>query len=399
MISIGQIHSLNDRSVHVDLINALSNKGHNIDLVCTREKRLRKKTEYVNEKGVNILRLRIGNITNCGLIEKTLSTLKIDGQFINGIGEYFGDKHYDILLYGTPPITFANVIKYCKNRFGCRSFLMLKDIFPQNAVDIGLLNIKGLSGLVYRYFRRIEKKLYEYSDAIGCMSQANIEYLIKHNTEVNPKKVILFPNTITPRPFKGKLTDGNFRRHLHIGNEELIFLFGGNLGKPQGIDFLIDAIKACHFLKQVHFLIVGDGTEAEKIKDKLYDAHFVHFFKSLPSNQYDQLLEECDVGMVILDYRFTIPNYPARILSYMEHAMPVLAATDINTDIKQLVTVDALCGKWSHSANIHSFVENVQWFLNNKEKLNELGLNGRKYLEKNFHTDVSVSILENLFRN
>lgn len=56
----------------------------------------------------------------------------------------------------------------------------------------------GVRELLYKYFRKQEKRLYTISDHIGCMSQANIDYVIKHNPEVNSRKVEVCPNTIDP---------------------------------------------------------------------------------------------------------------------------------------------------------------------------------------------------------
>ena len=74
----------------------------------------------------------------------------------------------------TPPVTLYSVVKFAMKKFKCNSYLMQKDIFPQNALDIGILDKYNP---VYWYFRRIEKNLYKVATVIGCMSKANKEYL------------------------------------------------------------------------------------------------------------------------------------------------------------------------------------------------------------------------------
>jgi len=76
-------------------------------------------------------------------------------------------------------------------------FQLLKDIFPQNAVDIGLIK-EG--GYIYKRLRNKEKRLYAVSDRIGCMSQANVKYLLAHNPEISQEKVHVNPNSIRPTP-------------------------------------------------------------------------------------------------------------------------------------------------------------------------------------------------------
>ena len=93
-----------------------------------------------------------------------------------------------MILYSTPPITFCGVVEYFQKRDNAKTYLMLKDIFPQNAVDLGMMKTTGAKGLIYKYFRKQEKKLYAISDRIGCMSQANVEYVLKDNPEVSKEK-------------------------------------------------------------------------------------------------------------------------------------------------------------------------------------------------------------------
>lgn len=88
---------------------------------------------------------------------------------------------FDLIIYSTPPITFQRAVEYVKERDNAQTYLLLKDIFPQNAVDIGILSKNGWKGLIYKYFRKKEKKLYGISDRIGCMSEANCKYILSHN--------------------------------------------------------------------------------------------------------------------------------------------------------------------------------------------------------------------------
>ena len=114
----------------------------------------------------------------------------------------------------------------------------------------------------------------------------------------------------------------------------------------------------------------------------------------LPRDEYEKLLSETDVGLVVLSPDFSIPNYPSRILSYMQMAKPILAVTDRVTDIHALVTYEARCGWWCSSDDPVAFIEAVEKICENQEVLGELGANGREYLKHNFNTGRSVDILE-----
>src|SRR5690606_28874945 len=104
------------------------------------------------------------------------------------------------------PITFCGVVKYLKKRDNLMSYLLLKDIFPQNAIDLNLLSNRGLKGIIYKYFRKKEQKLYKYSDYIGCMSQANVKYILDNNN-LSKDKVEVNPNSEFPYIDKNRFVD------------------------------------------------------------------------------------------------------------------------------------------------------------------------------------------------
>lgn len=396
MLTIGQIDSLQKESVHINVIRALIGAGHSVSVLCSRERRLGLPTEYSVESGIKIVRLRTLNVTRCSLLEKGVGMLLLEHQFVGAIKKYFKDDEFDLVIYNTPPITLANVVKYCKKKFGCKSYLMLKDIFPQNAVDLGMMSTRGITGILYKMFRAKEKKLYKYSDGIGCMSNANIEYLKAHNDNLDGKVIELFPNAVIVKsphaPQKTKNRDVLDR--LGVAADKMVFIYGGNLGKPQGLDFVAEAIKECCNIDGICFIIVGKGVEKKKLFAKLKGVANVIALDALPKDEYERLCGQCDVGMVALDKRFTIPNYPSRMLSYLENAMPIFACTDKNTDVKDLVEDQAKCGKWCPSGDVDAFKECVEWFVANRDRLEQLGVNGYEYMAVNFNVADNVKKLE-----
>ena len=195
-LSIAEFDSIYQRELYPDLLREFMNNGHEIYVVSTSERRNKEQTRIINENHCHILKVKVGNITKSGMIEKGIATLLIESQFKNAISKYFYNIKFDLILYSTPPITLANTISFVKKRDSARTYLLLKDIFPQNAVDIGILSKTGIKGIIYKIFKKKEKKLYQISDYIGCMSQANIDYLLKHNVEIEPSKVEISPNCV-----------------------------------------------------------------------------------------------------------------------------------------------------------------------------------------------------------
>lgn len=359
-LSLLDFNTFEERNIYTDLLREFIKNEHEVYCISPVERRTGEKTHF-KENG-HLLKLKIGNIQKTNILEKGISTLMIERQFISAIKKHFADVTFDLILYATPPITFANVIKYVKKRDGAKSYLMLKDIFPQNAVDIGLMQKTGIKGLIYKYFKKKEKELYSLSDRIGCMSRANVEYILQHNPEIPPNKVEICPNCIEVCDVR--LSDQKrmeMRDKYGIPHDKKVFVYGGNLGKPQDVPFILDCLRVCSELDNIYFVISGFGTESHLIENYIEKEKPLHvkFFDQLPKNEYDSMVACCDVGLIFLDHRFTIPNFPSRILSYMQAGLSVLACTDSSTDIGQVV-VDGNFGWWCESVDPNSFLEIVK---------------------------------------
>ena len=365
-LTIGRMQSIETHGIYPDLLRSFRDQGHKIYTVSPYEKRTGLKTELVDENGTQMLHVSIGNITKCNIIEKGISTLQIESKFRSAIKKYFKNVKFDLVMYSTPPITFAKVIKYIKKRDGARTYLLLKDIFPQNAVDIGMMTKSGVKGILYKFFRNKEKKLYAFSDRIGCMSQANVDFVIKNNPEVSPEKVEICPNSIEIQDMSiSEQERKDMREKYGIPLDKKVFVYGGNLGRPQGIPFLIDCLKTQENNEDAFFLIVGDGTEYGKLEEHFNEAQpkNMKLMQRLPKDDYDKMVAACDVGMIFLDYRFTIPNFPSRLLAYMQAGVPVIACTDPNTDVGKTI-VDGGFGWWCLSNDASGFDKVVSEALN-----------------------------------
>ena len=358
-LSLGEFDDLAAGSVHIDLMKEFA-KYHEVYLICKTEKRFGQETFLVKEHGINILRVKTGNIKNTNIIEKGISTVLVEPQFKKACKEYLSNIKFDLVIYTTPPITFANVVNYIKKRDNAKTYLLLKDIFPQNAVDLDMMSVKGPKSIIYKYFRKKEKKLYAISDKIGCMSPANVRYVLDHNPELGLDKLEVCPNAI--EVIDKSIDEAKriaIRNKYGIPLDKKIFVYGGNLGKPQGIPFLMNCLKAQNNDK-AYFLIAGNGTEFGKLEFFLNENNLsnVKLMKRLPKEDYDLMVAACDVGMIFLDYRFTIPNFPSRLLSYMQAKLPVFVCTDDNTDVGEIV-VNGKYGWYCQSNSVNSFVETI----------------------------------------
>lgn len=390
------------RGLYNDLMRKFRNEGHNVYIVSPIERREGKSSYTSDEGGVHALFVKTLNVQKTNVIEKGLGQVSIEFLFKKAIHKHFADVEFDLILYSTPPITLMGVVKDMKKRNPqAKSYLLLKDIFPQNAVDVGMMSKTGVKGVLYKYFRKQEEKLYKESDFIGCMSPANVQYVLKHNPEIALRQaqgtiVEVAPNNVTLVEESGKTMADDERKDIlekyGLPADKPIFIYGGNLGVPQGIPFLIECLEANKNRTDCHFMVVGTGTYYEQLAN-WYESNkngCVTVMKGLPKSDYDQLVRACNVGLIFLDYRFEIPNFPSRLLSYLENKMPIICATDPNCDMGSIASENGF-GVWVPSNNVKAFTKSVDRIL--ALDIQTMGQRGFDFLCKNYLTDNTYNVI------
>lgn len=375
------------RGIYTDLMRKFRDEGHEVYIIHPNERRNGRSTEVKNEGGIHCLGVRTLNVTKTNVVEKGIGQLMLESQFKRTLKKYFGSVKFDIILYSTPPITFNKVIKYAKKASDGKAmtYLLLKDIFPQNAVDMDMLSKTGVKSLLYKMFRRKEEELYRISDYIGCMSPANVRYVLKQNPKVSADKVEIAPNSVDLSPSE-VVDEGESAAILTkygLPTGKPIFIYGGNLGIPQGIPFLLECMEANADREDCHFVLVGSGTYYQRLADwyKERKPKAVTVMKGLPKADYDKLVRACQVGLIFLDYRFTIPNYPSRLLSYLEYKMPVIACTDQNCDTGAIAEENGF-GMYAPSNDVKAFTAAVDRMLT--ADIKAMGEKGYEFMKANY---------------
>lgn len=389
-LTLVNISSLEERGIYQDLLLKFVREGHSVTIVTPVERRENIKTNIRFFKGYSILQVKTFNIQKTNVIEKGVGTLSIEHQYLDAIKKYLWSTRFHLVLYSTPPITFSKIISFIKKRDSASSYLLLKDIFPQNAVDIGMMK-EG--SILHHFFKKKENRLYELSDYIGCMSPANVKYILNHN-KIAPERVEVCPNSIELSEHTITLNRQDILNKYNIPTDATLFVYGGNLGRPQGLNFLLDVLQSNKVKTDRYFLIVGSGTEYPSIKQwfEVNRPSNAQLIPSLPKTEYDNLVKAAEVGLIFLDPRFTIPNYPSRLLSYLENKMPVLMATDINTDIGIIADENGY-GTWTKNGNLGEFNELVDNFCDGTFSIKRMGEAGYEFLKNNYTVDTSYGII------
>lgn len=367
-------------NLYTDLLCEFQKNGNQVFVVAPSINN-EKEAHLTEDHGIKILRVPTLKLFGGGLIQKGLSNVMLPFQYKKGLKKLKISLNFDVIIIPTPPITLITVATWIKKRSKAKLYLILRDIFPQNAVDLRMMSKKGL---FYRYFRKLETKLYREADEIGCMSPENINYIKTHNPSLDFSKLHLLPNW---EEFKLYTEDQNkhkeLRKRYNLGNK-VIAIYGGNIGLPQQMENIVELAEETQDLKDLVFLIIGWGTEKEKINAlaKSKDLSNMLFLENLPRDEYNNILKMADIGLISLNKDFTIPNYPSKVNAYYKFKKPVLASVDNNTDFG-IMQENIGCGLWSHSGDLKKLKENLIKLYKDKELRENMGEKGYQYMQNN----------------
>jgi glycosyltransferase involved in cell wall biosynthesis len=370
-------------NMYTALVDQFVNNRHEVFVVAPGNQQ--RKTEISIEKGISILRVRTLPIKNVGNIRKGIANLLLPYQYDRAINKHFRNKKFDLVVMPTPPLTLVDIATKIKKRDNAFFYCILRDIFPQNAVDLGFIR-KG--GLIHRYFRQKEHKLYTEADAIGCMSDGNIRYVLDHNKSIPESKPEILHN------FQIKYENIQNRKPIDKDSYGLkgkfVVVFGGNMGKPQQLENVIELAKRCLIYPDVLFLLLGEGLVMQRLEKTISERKIsnIRILGTIPKHEYQDLVHVCDIGLISLHQNFTIPNIPSKTLDYFNVGLPVLASIDKATDYRNVLD-NAKAGLWSYSGDIEAFKNNFDTLYLNPEIRKEMGKAGHKYFEQYLTPDIA----------
>lgn len=381
-------------NMYTTLAGEFHKNGHEVYVLAPDNRH--RKTEIRSENNINVLRVRTFPVKNVPNFIKGISNLLLPFQYNRAIMKHYPSAIFDLIITSTPPITLVDLAAKLKRKHNNMIYLILRDIFPQNAVDLGFIK-RG--SFIYRYFREKEKKLYKTADHIGCMSEGNINYLLSQNDYLNKNKLHLLPN------FQ-KLNDSFPVKDLSILTkyglqDKYVVIFGGNMGKPQQLENVIALAKTCQEYPDVIFLLLGEGVQKLRIEE-MYKAEGIKnivIIDTISKDEYQKLVGVCDIGLISLHADFTIPNIPSKTLDYFNMGIPVLASIDHSTDYWKLLD-EAETGLWSYAGDLKSFKANFDKLYHTPDLRKQMGINARRYFESHLTPEKAyASIIGKLKEN
>ena len=317
-----------------DLAEQFLSEGH-IPTVIVPDENIQTQWRKEELNGVNVYRLYAPKIIDISFLRRAINETLLSFYMIKAFKKTDIDLNsYDGVIWYSPTIFFGAFIYYIKKISKIKSYLILRDIFPEWALDLGLLK----KGLVYYAFKTVAHFQYRIADTIGVQTDSNLKYFSKWNYKNSSKKIEVLNNWLaTGKKRKSTITINQTKL-----KDKKIFIYIGNMGIAQDMDIILHLAKLFNNNKKnVGFLFVGRGTELERLKNVAIKMQIknIMFCEEIDPSELDDLLKQCHVGIVALDPRHKSHNIPGKFLTYMQSGLPVLARINKNTDLEKIINI------------------------------------------------------------
>ncbi|MEG9361341.1 glycosyltransferase family 4 protein [Vibrio cholerae] len=339
---------------------------------------------------VNIWFFSSGAIKDVSKVQRAINESLLSVRAWFAIQSEVKPDSFDGVVYYSPSIFFGYLVEKIKARCHCKSYLVLRDLFPQWVIDSGMIK-KG--SLIEKYFRFFEKWSYKQAETIGLMSKKNKELFDSLTDKSYPTEVLR--NWAQLRPHSVGSEHVGIREKFNLENK-LIFFYGGNIGHAQDMANLMRLVKAMKSYENAHFLFVGQGDEVNLVNElaKKWGLDNFTYLPSVDQDEFKNILSEVDIGLFSLAANHTAHNFPGKLLGYMVQSIPILGSVNDGNDLQEIVNHNG-AGYISINGQDDLLFENALNLYQNPQLRNELGTNAYKLLENEFSVAASA---ENILR-
>jgi len=369
------------RMMH-DLALELQAQGHQVT-VCTPDDGLNERFLIEEFEGVKVLRFKSGSIKNVSKVRRAINETLLSFRAWRSLKGYFKENQHDRVVYYSPTIFFGPLVKRLNKLWGSKSYLILRDIFPQWTVDSGLMKT---TSPIYWYFKFFEAINYNAADVIGVQSPSNKAYFSGSKKYSHKLDVLYNWSSVV-----NDIEISSFYREKYGLLDKVVFFYGGNIGHAQDMMNLARLAKALESYPEAYFLFVGKGDEVGLIEQYIKD-NSLNNIKCLPSvnqDEYQLMLSEFDVGLFSLHKDHKTNNFPGKLLGYMKHSTPILGSVNKDNDLQD-VLVDAGAGFVSVNGEDDKLTNHAIQLIESVQLRKQMGESAYQLLKDTFSVSSAV---------
>ena len=290
------------------------------------------------------------------------------------------EQDVDVVYATSTPLTVgipAMITKWLRRK----PFVFeVRDQWPEIPIEMGIIRNKVLISVLLW----LERLIYENSEAIVALSPGmadGIRTVLKKE-----KPIVVIPNSSDTEMFRPDI-DGSATRQEKGWDSKLVLLHFGAMGRANGLEFVIEAADRLRSNTEVHFVLVGEGSEKASLIKKVEQCGLknVDILDSVPKVELVKLVAACDISMVIFaNFSILEHNSANKFFDSLSAGKPVLLNY---SGWQRKILEDNAAGYGCSLYNLDEFVEKVLYLNSHRQQLKQMGENARRIAEEKFDRD------------
>jgi glycosyltransferase involved in cell wall biosynthesis len=357
-----------------DLALELQAQGHSPTVIVPSPE-IEHAWQFERIDGIDVVRLRAFRTKDIGHLRRGLAEVMLSAAMLASlVRSPLRSVRWDGVAWYSPSICLGPFASALKTRSGCRGYLILRDLFPDWALETGVMR----EGAVYRFFKLIERYQYGVADVIGVQATGNLAYFDGWS-RIRGRRVEVLNNWLACAPAGTSPVD--------VSSSELagkqVFVYAGNMGVAQDMDCLIALVEQMRARADVGFLFVGRGSEVPRLREAATQWPHVVVRDEVEPRELPSVLAQCHVGLVSLDRRHRTHNIPGKFLTYLRAGLPVLARINPGNDLERIMR-DSDVGLVTASADAAELNRLAVELIDHPARREAMGVRGRALAEAMF---------------
>ena len=292
------------------------------------------------------------------------------------------NTNYDVVLVSSPPL-FIGITGLIISKIKKIPLVFeVRDLWPESAIDIGVLKSRWIARLAFWF----EKVLYNNSAFINVLTPAFKKVLVEKKI-ISADKILEISNAVDFRlsdQVLKTLDQHKLRKELNW-QDKFVLIYVGAHGLANNLDQII-AVAQLVKNTNAHFILIGDGMEKKRLKEKAKHLNNIEFWDPIEKEKIFELIASADAGLTVFKKAEVFKTiYANKTFDYMGCRLPVLMVLE---GISKELIEASKSGLYVRQGDKYDFAEKINWLIANPIEAKEMGKNGYLYAKQHFDRDV-----------
>ena len=296
--------------------------------------------------------------------------------------------HVDLILSPSPPLTIGWLNLGLAKLKRCKVVYNVQEIYPD------ILKLKD--GVSSRFLRRIERKVYNRSDAVTTIDRVFYDTIVGRFKD--PSKLHIIPNFVDTDLYHQSMWEGLLDETLFPKSDSIKLLYAGNIGLMQAWEPLVALAERTRDLN-VEYFVIGEGARRDYVESEINRLQLVklHLMPYQPRELMPAILSYSDASFIFMAPDRDSDGFPSKVYTIMACERPMLILSGENTPIVDFLK-DKGCAKLVTEKDFDKKVEEMKTWLQSvsKEELADMGKKGLQTIKENYTKEKVTSMYVDL---